>query len=157
VRRFALALAVLALVPAAAAEAAKVPKALCLTWTNQGDANDTVTMDFVLRPAGSLKTQDIGTGDVKYKFYAFHGISGLGTIPGGTFPNLAGTGSTRNTSSSLLMSILYITNVGTYTFRASYDLEDTTPGGTMTRIAPNGTATTGDWVGIDCAGETIDD
>ena len=147
------ALALIAPIPASAAQA---PKQICLEWTNDGDANDTVTMDFVLKAQGSIKTLDQGDGAVKLRFYSIHGISGLGMLPGTYFPTISGTATASSRFPLLLdAGLLYSTDEGTYTFRAQ--LDGTVPGGPMRRIAPNGTITDGSFVPIDCRIVTIDD
>jgi hypothetical protein len=146
----------LAIFAPAAAFAASVPKAICLRWTSDGDANDTVTMDFVLKAQGSLKTLDQGDGPVKLRFYSIHGMAGLGMLPGTYFPVISGTATASSRFPLLLNAgLLYVTDEGTYTFRVQ--LDGTVPGGPMRRIASDGTITEGSFTPIDCRTVTIDD
>ena len=146
----------LAILAPVAASAASVPKAICLAWTSDADPNDTVTMDFVLKAQGSIRTLDQDDGAVKLRFYSIHGISGLGMLPGTYFPTISGTATASSRFPLLLdAGLLYSTDEGTYTFRAQ--LDGTVPGGPMRRIAPNGTITEGSFVPIDCRTVTIDD
>ena len=153
-RLLALCIALATFAPVAAA-ALQAPKAVCLQWTSDGDPNDTVTMDFVLKAQGSIKTLDLNDGPVKLRFYSIHGISGRGMLPGIYFPTISGTVTGSSTLEELNLGLLFISDEGTFTFRAV--LDPAVPGGPMRRIAPNGTITEGSFAALDCRTATIDD
>ena len=139
----------------ASALAAKVPKALCLTWQSNSIQGDNLTLDVVLRPVqGKFETRDVSGGRVAYKLYSLHGLAGMGDNLPGEFPTVGGSANLRTDSEELNLGILLITDFGTYTFRGQYPLA----GGPapMRRIAPDGVTSEGGVTEIDCAGETVE-
>jgi hypothetical protein len=140
----------------ASALAAKVPKALCLTWQSNLIQGDNITLDVVIRPVqGRFETRDVTTGRVAYKLYSLHGLAGMGSgLPGPSFPTIGGSAILRTDSEELNLGILLISDVGTYTFRGLYPLA----GGAapMRRIAPDGVTSEGEVTEIDCSGETVE-
>jgi hypothetical protein len=153
----ALCLLVLALpAPPSAAAALKPPKQLCVTWTSDVDANDTWEMNLLVRAVpGKLVARFSDLTPATLRFFEIHGMAGGGSLPGGLFPTLHGSGWMYGNGNFLVVTLLAGTDLGSLLFRGSLALGSGPAG--LTRITPDGTATPGALAIETCSEVVIED
>jgi hypothetical protein len=101
---------------------AKAPKEVCMIWTHNGDAGDTVEMNLLFRKVpGKLRVESIFQSKRIVNFYEIHGV----VIAGSNFSDYAvvlGDAWMYRGSTDLVLSLTMDDNSGRVRFRGQWNL-----------------------------------